>query len=168
MQSLEVISINFGQILISLLNLLLLFLILKRFLYAPVKSVIKDRQEMLKRQFDEAENAVSKAKINEEYWNGKIKNAQEEINSMIKNAMDNANQNSEEIISDAKKKARDIVTQAEINAKIERKKAENSIKKEIADASTILAEKIISREINEYEQKNLIDNFIKEMENMNE
>jgi len=168
MQSLEVISINFGQILISLLNLLLLFLILKRFLYAPVKSVVKDRQEMLKRQFDEAENAVSKAKINEEYWNGKIKNAQEEINSMIKNAMDNANQNSEEIISDAKKRARDIVTQAEINAKIERKKAEDSIKKEIADASTILAEKIISREINEDEQKNLIDNFIKEMENMNE
>ncbi len=168
MQSLEVISINFGQILISLLNLLLLFLILKRFLYAPVKSVVKDRQEMLKRQFDEAENAVSKAKINEEYWNGKIKNAQEEINSMIKNAMDNANQSSEEIISDAKKRARDIVTQAEINAKIERKKAEDSIKKEIADASTILAEKIISREINEDEQKNLIDNFIKEMENMNE
>ena len=168
MQSLEVISINFGQILISLLNLLLLFLILKRFLYAPVKSVVKDRQEMLKRQFDEAENVVSKAKINEEYWNGKIKNAQQEANSIIKNAMDNANQNSEKIISDAKKKARDIVTQAEINAKIERKKAENSIKKEIADASTILAEKIISREINEYEQKNLIDNFIKEMENMNE
>ena len=168
MRALEVISINFGQILISLLNLLLLFLILKRFLYAPVKSVVKDRQEMLKRQFDEAENAVSKAKINEEYWNGKIKNAQQEANSIIKNAMDNANQNSKEIISDAKKKARDIVTQAEINAKIERKKAENSIKKEIADASTILAEKIISREINEYEQKNLIDNFIKEMENMNE
>ena len=168
MQSLEVISINFGQILISLLNLLLLFLILKRFLYAPVKSVVKDRQEMLKRQFDEAENVVSKAKINEEYWNGKIKNAQQEANSIIKNAMDNANQNSEKIISDAKKKARDIVTQAEINAKIERKKAENSIKKEIADASTILAEKIILREINEYEQKNLIDNFIKEMENMNE
>ena len=168
MQSLEVISINFGQILISLLNLLLLFLILKRFLYAPVKSVVKDRQEMLKRQFDEAENVVSKAKINEEYWNGKIKNAQQEANSIIKNAMDNANQDSKEIISDAKKKARDIVTQAEINAKIERKKAENSIKKEIADASTILAEKIISREINEYEQKNLIDNFIKEMENMNE
>ena len=168
MQSLEVISINFGQILISLLNLLLLFLILKRFLYAPVKSVVKDRQEMLKRQFDEAQNVVSKSKINEEYWNGKIKNAQQEANSIIKNAMDNANQNSEKIISDAKKKARDIVTQAEINAKIERKKAENSIKKEIADASTILAEKIISREINEYEQKNLIDNFIKEMENMNE
>lgn len=168
MQSLEVISINSGQILISLLNLLLLFLILKRFLYAPVKSVVKDRQEMLKRQFDEAENAVSKAKISEEYWNGKIKNAQQEANSIIKNAMDNANQNSEEIISDAKKKARDIVTQAEINAKIERKKAEDSIKKEIADASTILAEKIISREINEDEQKNLIDNFIKEMENMNE
>ena len=168
MQSLEVISINFGQILISLLNLLLLFLILKHFLYIPVKNIVADRQELLKRQFDVAENAVSKAKINEEYWNGKIKNAQQEANSIIKNAMDNANQNSEKIISDAKKKARDIVTQAEINAKIERKKAENSIKKEIADASTILAEKIISREINEYEQKNLIDNFIKEMENMNE
>ena len=168
MQSLEVISINFGQILISLLNLLLLFLILKHFLYVPVKNIVADRQELLKRQFDVAENAVSKAKINEEYWNGKIKNAQEEINSMVKNAMDNANQNSEKIISDAKKKAKDIIKQAEINLEIERKKAEDEIKKEIIDASTILAEKILSRKINDDEQENLIDNFIKEMENMNE
>lgn len=168
MQSLEVISINFGQILISLLNLLLLFLILKRFLYAPVKNVIQVRQEMIKQQFSQAEEAVSRAKINEEYWNGKIKNAQEEINCMIKETMDNANANSEKIIADAKKTARDIVAQAKTNAEIERKKAEDKIKNEIVDTSTILAGKIISREINKNEQQKLIDNFIKEMENIHE
>ena len=43
-QSLDVISVNFWQILISLANLTILFLILKKFLYKPVTKVLTDRQ----------------------------------------------------------------------------------------------------------------------------
>ena len=44
MQNLEVISVNIWHILISLCNLLILFLILKKFLYAPVKKVMAQRR----------------------------------------------------------------------------------------------------------------------------
>ena len=43
MQSLDIISINIWQILISLCNLVLLFLILKKFLYKPVHNVLAQR-----------------------------------------------------------------------------------------------------------------------------
>ena len=48
MQSLEVISLNIWQVLISLCNLLLIFLILKKFLFKPVKKVLKQFCEALK------------------------------------------------------------------------------------------------------------------------
>ena len=45
MQNLEVISINFWQMLVSLANLLILFLILKKFLYAPVLKALDQRRQ---------------------------------------------------------------------------------------------------------------------------
>ena len=47
MQSLEVISFNLWQMLISLANLVILFWILKRFLFKPVKKVLAQRQAEL-------------------------------------------------------------------------------------------------------------------------
>ena len=46
-QTLDVISINLWQILISLANLLLIFLILKKLLWKPVKKVMQQRRDMV-------------------------------------------------------------------------------------------------------------------------
>ena len=47
MQSLDVISVNLWQILISLCNLVIIFLVVKHFLYQPVRKMLKKRQETL-------------------------------------------------------------------------------------------------------------------------
>ena len=44
MQTLEIISVNLWQILISLANLLLIYIILKKLLWKPVKKVMDQRQ----------------------------------------------------------------------------------------------------------------------------
>ena len=44
MQSLDIISVNLWQILISLANLTILFLLLKKFLYKPVTKMLEQRQ----------------------------------------------------------------------------------------------------------------------------
>ena len=54
MQSLEIISINIWQILISLCNLLILFLVLKKFLYKPVMKVMAERQSKIDTQINDA------------------------------------------------------------------------------------------------------------------
>ena len=55
MQTLDVISVNIWQILISLLNLYILYLIVKRFLFKPVKAVLEERRRELDSQYDAAE-----------------------------------------------------------------------------------------------------------------
>ena len=60
-QSLDVISVNLWQILISLANLFLLFLILKRFLFKPVKNVLDKRQSELDESYAAAKEAVATA-----------------------------------------------------------------------------------------------------------
>ena len=44
MPTLDVISVNIWSILISLCNLLILFFIIKKFLYKPVRKMLAERQ----------------------------------------------------------------------------------------------------------------------------
>ena len=53
-QNLDIISVNIWQILISLINLLLLFLIIKKFLYKPVKKFIAQRKASVDLQYAES------------------------------------------------------------------------------------------------------------------
>ena len=68
-----------------------------------------------------------------------------------------------EILEKAKNDADVIVRQAKENAELEMTKAEESIKREIVDVSTVLTSKILEREINSDDHKQIIDSFIEEI-----
>ena len=72
MQSLDVISVNIWQILISLCNLVILFLILKKFLFKPVQKVTQTRRAELDDIYSEAKAAQSRADMNEKEWSEKL------------------------------------------------------------------------------------------------
>ena len=61
MQSLEVISANIWQIIISLCNLVILFLLLKKFLYKPVREMLAKRKALIDGVYADADKAKSEA-----------------------------------------------------------------------------------------------------------
>lgn len=163
MQSLEIISINLWQILISLCNLLLLFLILKKFLYKPVKRAMAQRQADLEEQYADAKKAEHAALAHKATWEQKMQSAQQEADILLNNAVVNADQRSDKIVAEAREKADGIIRQAQTEARLERKKAAEGIKHEIVDISTLLTEKMLVREINEEDHRNLIHSFVQEI-----
>ena len=160
MQFLEVISVNIWQILISLLNLVILFFILKRFLFKPVQGMLAKRQEELDKKYDDAEQARSLANSDREFWNEKMKSAKKEGESIIQKAIDDAKNLSSRLIFDANTKADGIIKEAKAQAQLELKKAEKEIKQQIVDTSVILADKMLEREINIEDHQTLINSFI--------
>ena len=60
-QSLDIISVNLWQILISLANLLIITFILKRFLFKRVQAVLTARQEQVSKIYGEAEESRNAA-----------------------------------------------------------------------------------------------------------
>ena len=160
MQTLDIISVNIWQILASLGNLVLLFLIIKKFLYKPVKKMLENRQNTIEGDYAAAEEAKEKALTDQKLYAEKLQGAKAEADSVIKNAVDAANEREKEIITQAKEKADGIVRQAQTDAELERKKAEESIKKEIVEVSSLLTEKLLEREVTKEDHKNFIDSFI--------
>ena len=163
MQSLEVISVNLWDILISLLNLLILFLLFKKFLFKPVNNMLAKRQGEIDAKYDAAERAKKAAEDDKLLWDEKLSSVKEESDALIKKAQDSAKRQGDTILSKAKEQADTIVRQAETEAELQMKKAEDSIKQEIVEVSTALANKLIEREINEDDHRTLIDSFIEKI-----
>ena len=163
MQTLDIISINLWQTIISLINLLLIFLILKKFFYKPVGKVLSERRELLAKQYADAQKAEDEALANKAEWEEKMQSAEAEAESILKEATVRADRRGEKIVEEAKEKADVIVRTAQVEAELERKKAREGIKREIVDVSSCLSEKILEREIKPSDHKKLIDSFISEI-----
>lgn len=161
--TLGVISLNFWSILFSLLNLVILFLLAKKFLYKPVKKMLADRQATIDASYQRAEDTEADALRSKEEYEKRLESAKDEADDIIKNAVSTAKAREKEIISGAKDESEHIIRQARENAELEIKKAQETIKDEIVDVSTRLTEKLLEREINIEANKDLVDSFIDEI-----
>ena len=168
MQTSEIISVNIWQIVVSLLNLLLLFLIVKKFLFKPVKKVIDSRQAKIDEQYAEAEEALSSAKESEMELNEKLSVAHKTADEIVKEATELGERRKEKLLDDAHTEADAIIRQARADAELEKKKAEEDIKAQIIDVSSALTEKLIEREIKVEDHRKLIDSFISDMGELND
>ena len=168
MQTLDVISVNLWQILISLANLFLLFLILKRFLFKPVKSVLDKRQSELDESYAAANAAEAQANEHRASYESKLAEANAKADAILEDATTTAKTRGEKIVAEAKERAEGILRTAEIEAELERKKAEAGIKREIVEVSGALAEKMLEREINKEDHRVLIDSFIEKIGDNND
>lgn len=168
MQSLEVISVNLWQILISLCNLLLLFLILKKFLYKPVKKALAQRKSALDEKYSAADADKAEASQLKQQWEEKMANAENEAGIILQTANENAELRKNAILDETHERAERILRQAETDAELERKKAQADIKKDIVDVSTALTEKMLGREITADDHHRLIDSFLSEIGDEND
>lgn len=163
MQTLPIISINLWEMLFALLNLLILYLLVKKFLYQPVKKMLAGRQQTIDDEYKEAEDAKKKALSDKQTYEEKLSEAQSQADSLIQSAVQTAQTREQQILAEAKEKADDIRRQAEADAKLELRKAEQTIKEEIVSVGTMLAGKVLEREMNEEDHKKLIDSLIDEI-----
>mgnify|MGYP004455495051 FL=1 len=168
MQSLEVFSLNLWQMLISLCNLIILFLILKKFLYKPVRKALEERKQAVEGVYADAQKALDTANASKTEYERELAGIRERADSMLASATADANKRSEAILSDARERADGMMRQAKNDISLERRKAESGIRSEIADVSTALTEKLLAREINSDDHRKLIDDFLAEMEDGND
>ena len=164
MQNLGVISVNIWAILASLANLLILTLIVKRFLFKPVKKIVDARRSAIDNEYAQAQAARDQAEESRLNYEAAMAAAKQTSDQIIAEASRTAEYRSNEIVAEARQKATDIRRQAEADAALERKKAEDEMKREIADVSTQLTGKLLQREINEDDHRKLIDSFLNDLD----
>ena len=160
---LELISLDVWHIAASILNLLVLTLILKRFLFKPVQKMLAERQGQVDRIYREAEDSRAKAEEDRVLYGEKLAGAVEEAEGIVRAASQRADRQSDEILAEANRRAAETVKRAEEEIEQARKKAMDELKNEVADISVQIAENVVGRELNGEDHRKLIDSFIENL-----
>ncbi|MBQ3087968.1 MAG: F0F1 ATP synthase subunit B [Clostridia bacterium] len=157
---LELISIQWPEIVVTIANLLILFLLVKKFLFKPVQKILAQRQEQVDTMYADAQAAKTAAEQDKATYSAKLADAQQEADEILRVAHQRATQAGDIVVRDAMSKASSIKRKAEAEIARERKKAVNEIKDEISEISVDIAEQVLGREISEQDHRQLVDSFI--------
>ena len=141
-------------------NLLILYLVIKKFLFGPIQKIIESRENEVQNLYDTAEQAKNDAAALKEEYSQHLANARDEANEILKNANKKATVRSEEIIRDAQEKAAAIIARADVQIEMERKHAFEEVKQDISDIALLAASKVVERELSAEEHERLIGEFI--------
>ena len=156
----EFLNINFFTALFTLVNTVVLFLVLKHFLFQPVMKMITERQKEIDDMYSEADAARSNAKAMESEYQEKLSVAAQTGERLVKEAVARGQSREEEILRQANAEANAIREKAAADIAMEKKKAINDAKDEISGMAVAIAEKVVGRELSSADHTDLVDAFI--------
>ena len=160
-QSLDIISVNLWQILISLANLLIMFLILKKFLFGPVKVIVAQRQAQVDKLYGDAANDRNAAKDMKQEYEARLATAREEADGLVRNAVVTAQRKGDAIVGEASLQASRMKQKAEEEIAMERKQMLMDVRSEISDIAVSIASKVVEREVQKADHETFVDEFIR-------
>ena len=154
------VSMGWWQILVTMCNTLITFVIIKKLLYKPVRKMLAAREEEVKSMYSTAEQAQTEAEQLRSEYTERLSKAKEEAAEIVGSATRRANARSEEILKESSQQAAAMMKKAESNIEQERKKAMNELKDEVASLSVMIASKVVERDVKEADHERFIEEFI--------
>ncbi|QZY55523.1 F0F1 ATP synthase subunit B [Crassaminicella profunda] len=147
----------------QIINTIVLFLALKKFLFKPVTEFMQSRQDGILASIKEAEEKNKEADQRKKEYKTKLEFAEEEGREIIKEASKKAEKRASEIVKEAENNAAKMMKRAEAETKRQNEKAMNELKNEISSLAVMAAGKIIDKSLDEKEHHGLIKEFIDEV-----
>lgn len=159
----EFLNINTFTALFTLVNTIVLFAVLKKFLFKPVMNMITQRQQEIDGMYADAGEAKQQAKALREEYETKLADARQTGERMVKEAVSRGQARQEEILRQANAQADAIRQKAHEDIAREKKKAINDAKNEIAGLAVDIAGKVVGSSLKADDQAALVDRFIEEL-----
>lgn len=159
----DLVTPGIGLMFWATFTFLLLLILLRKFAWKPILSMVKEREKSI----EEALSAAQKAKEQMETLTANnekiIIEARIERDQMLKEAREIKEKIIGEAANAAKEEGRKLLEQARQNIELEKTAAIVEIKNQVANLSVEIAEKILRKELsNDAKQKELIEAMIKD------
>jgi F-type H+-transporting ATPase subunit b len=156
------VGVAIGSSLVLLVSFLVLLGALSYFVWKPLKKVMDDRENLIHSEIDDAENRRIEAQRLQKENEDLVKQTQADISSIMEDARAQANKEQETIIHDANTRANQLMANAKADVEREKEKAIAEINDQVAELSILIAEKMISKEMDHQDQQQLVKQYLQE------
>ena len=144
----------------TIINLLVLYLLMKKFLFGPIIKVMDVRKAMIDQQFAGAKEQEDQAKALKEQYEGALKSAREESFQIMEQARKEAKAQADKTVEDTQAKVSAMLAKAQEDINTERENAMLQMKDDVASLAMEAAGKIIGKNSGADQDLSLYDQFI--------
>ena len=140
-----------------------LFIILSYLLFNPVRKFMGERRTRIANNINDALQDKEEAEQLKEEYEKKLKDIDKEAEKILADARSRALSNENKIISDAKEEAAAFIAKAREDARLEAKAVEDEMKQQMIAVAALMAQKVVTKNIDTTIQASLVDDTLKEM-----
>lgn len=146
----------------TVLNILVLYFILKKLLFKPVTKHMQTRTDKINEALKMAEEAKRKLEDMEKENQARLRAVKEEGIALMASYEQKAKKAYDTIIEKAKQDSEAMVNQTRSELEVEKEKLIAELKNEVSDLVLEASGKIIGKNLDDKTNRELIDTFIKE------
>ncbi len=144
---------------LNVVNILILYLILRSLVYKPVKKFMAARSEKISAQFDDAAKKLQEANELKEKYNNELASIAEAADTERRKAINEADKRAQQIIAEASEEAKQIKESAAIKAEHDANRLMEDMREKIADLAIEIAGKVVEREVQKSDNADIIEKY---------
>ena len=137
------IKIDFWNILFTIINVLVLYEILKKFLVKPVQEIIKQREQLIQGQLSDAKKNQEEALEYKERYEEQLEGAEEAAQAILTQAREQAREEREQALKETRAASEQLLDKAREEAAYEQEKAMREVEEQITGLAMQAARKIL-------------------------
>ncbi len=161
----ELVTPDVGLFFWMLVSFTLLLILLKKFAWKPILNSLKEREESISEALNTAEKAREEMKKLKADNEAIIREARLEKEKILKEAQEIKIQIVEKAKEEASQEAHKIIETTRLNIRQEKVSALEEIKKQVAELSVDIAEKILREKLStDAEQKKIIEKYLEDIQ----
>lgn len=148
----------------TLLVFALLVAVLGKYAWGPIAGGLKAREDKIRKDIADAEAARQRAEVTLREYEQRLASAEDKIRELMQNATTDAERVAEGIRLRGREEAEIIKEKAQRDIETSRDDALREIYRQAAELSTGIAEKIIRRNLNAEDQRDLVDRSLEQLQ----
>lgn len=157
-------EIDLTTAIITIVNLITLFLVLRFLLFSPVSEFLEKRRQKVHDDLDNAQRDREEATRLLEEHREMVAQGKGEAARIIEAAVAQADERRDELIAKAGAEAAALLERAKIEIGQEQAKAVEQLRTEIASLSVAVAEKLLAHSVSEVDQDRIFDQVLEELD----
>lgn len=136
-------NINIWNIVFTVINVLVLYALMKKFLVKPVMGIIEKREQLIQGKLKEAEKSKKQALELKEQYEEKIAAASKEAGQFVELARKQAQELQETMLAETEQQTEKLVNQARKEIAGEQERARREAEGQIAELAMLAARRIL-------------------------
>lgn len=154
------VDLDLWSVFVTLCNTLITFLVVRHFLFGPLRRLLANREREVRGLYARAETERREAAAMKRDYTVSMENAHREAAEIIAGAHRRAETEAQQIVGQARQEAAAVRQRADAGIARARRQAMEQLKGEVVGLSAQIASRMVAREIRPEDHRRLIEQFI--------